>query len=189
MKLVNFNKLKPTLSDIDEYYQSALSAIESYYDDKLNLNYKRLFDKMSQSEVDEKHIQSLNELSMEAGLMLLAFIESEFRTDFVKRIENRKGKLVGLNKYFRDDYNPACPIYQYSLSSIFHGWKNYYGNCSKAMTDILNTLPQYYDYRNWIAHGRYWVYKESNYQSKYKYQALQMMAYNVLSEFNGKFLK
>lgn len=187
MKLVDFNVEKTTYEDIDKFYVTTYSSIETYFNRALNPNYDSCFKNMSDDEILNLEKTYKQELSIEAGFALLAYIESLFRTDFVLRLESNK-KSDHLTAYYKREHNIAQKPYKFGLDKIFEGWKVHYGNVSKKMLDILNTLPQYYEYRNWIAHGRYWIYKEDNYLTKYNYDHLQMLHSEIVSEFGGKFL-
>ena len=186
MKLVNFNPERTTYEEINEYYEVTYDSIENYFNKSTNPHYDDCFCNMADSEIVELEKTYKRELSIESGFALLAYIESLFRTDFVLRLESGK-RGDNLTIYYKTEYNPAQKCYQFGLDRIFDGWKNHYGNVSKRMTDILNTLPQYYEYRNWIAHGRYWIYKEDNYLAKYNYEHLQMLYGAIDTEFGGKF--
>lgn len=186
MKLVDFSIDKTTYEEIDKFYATTYDSIEAYFSKVSNPNYDNCFMNMSDDEILNLEKTYKQELSIEAGFALLAFIESLFRTDFVLRLESRKGR-DHLTDYYKREHNMAQKPYKFGLDKIFEGWKVYYGNASKKMIDILNTLPQYYEYRNWIAHGRYWIYKEENYLKKYNYDHLQMLHSAIISEFGGKF--
>lgn len=185
MKLVDFWEDKPTVEEIDKYYSQTLALIEKRFSKTDNKFYIAEFAEFSEQEILEMHKQQKIELSIEASLILLAYIESMFRTDLVKRIENRKLR-DNLSKYYKSQHNPARKVYQIGLDVIFNGWKNYYGNISNPMRDIINTLPQYFDYRNWVAHGRYWRFRESNYEKKYSYPSIKMLLDRINAEFYGK---
>lgn len=185
MKLVDFWENKPTVEGIDNYYSQTLALIEKRFSTTENQDYNTEFAEYTESEVLEMHKQQIIELSIESSLILLAYIESMFRTDLVKRLENRKLR-DNLSKYFKSQHNPSRKVYQIGLDVIFEGWKFHYGNITNPMRDIINTLPQYFDYRNWVAHGRYWRFKESNYERKYSYNSIKMLLDRINVEFNGK---
>lgn len=185
MKLVDFWENKPTVEEIDEYYNQTLALIDKRFCKTANQNYDTEFAMLTDQEVGAMHKHQTIELSIEVSLILLAYIESMFRTDLVKRLENRKSS-DNLSKFYRSQYNPAKKVYQIGLDVIFEGWKNYYGNISNPMRDIINTLPQYFDYRNWVAHGRYWRFRESNYEKKYNYPSIKMLLDRINAEFYGK---
>lgn len=181
MKLVNFNSEKASAEAIMDYYDAALSAL------KLKFERQHAVLKYSTASERENLFESARlELSIEAGFMLLAYVESLFRSDFVLRIENRKWK-DSLTSYYRKTYNPSLRPYQYSLDSIFYGWRHESQECDKKMGDIIANLPQYFKYRNWIAHGRYWVFDEQNYIRRYKFDSLCILVDEIHTCFNGKF--
>lgn len=187
MKLVDFWENKPTVEEIDEYYSHTLALIEKRFSKTDNQNFDTEFGAYTEAEVLEMHKQQIFELSIETSLILLAYIESIFRTDLIKRLENRKLR-DNLSVYYKSQYNPARRVYQIGLDVIFEGWKSHYSNISNSMRDIINNLPQYFDYRNWVAHGRYWRFRESNYINKYSYPSIKMLYERIHVEFDGKLL-
>lgn len=181
MKLVNFNFEKASAEAIMDYYNDTLSALESKF------RQKNAVIKYSIAPERESLLESARlELSIEAGFMLLAYVESLFRSDFVLRIENRKWRDP-LTLYYRKTYNPSLRPYQYSLESIFHGWRYESQECDKKMGDIIANLPQYFKYRNWIAHGRYWVFDEQNYIRRYNFDSICILVDAIHKCFGKKF--
>jgi hypothetical protein len=164
-----------------DYYNDALSALES----KFSRQHAAL--KYSTASERESVLESARlELSIEAGFMLLAYVESLFRSDFVLRLENRKWKDP-LTLYYKDTHNSSSRPYQYSLDDIFYGWRYKSQECDKNMGDILANLPQYFKYRNWIAHGRYWVFDEQNYIRRYKFDSICILVDAIHKCFGKKF--
>ena len=181
MKLLNFNSRKASSEAIINYYNNALSALELKFKQQHNIP-----EYLTASE-RENLLESVRiELSIEAGFMLLAYVESLFRSDFVLRVKNRKWKDP-LTLYYRETYNPSSRPYQYPLDDIFRGWRYKSQECDKKMNDILATLPQYFKYRHWIAHGRYWVFNEQNYVRRYKFDSLCILVDEIHKCFRGKF--
>lgn len=192
MTLVNFNPAKPTPEEITKAYEECKAGIELYFDPSTNPLFNEVFANLTQTEIDRREKHTLDELSLRSSFYLLCYIESLFRMDFILRIEShRKGNNDALTKAFKSLYNPLKRPYTYSLvDDIFSNWKQYIINKpnSKEMTDILNTLPQYFDFRNWIAHGRYWIFNESNYLRKYNFTQILILLGN-LEAFFGEYLK
>ena len=118
---------------------------------------------------------------------MLAYLESVFRKDFVIRIQRHKRKDE-LSKHFLDSYNPAKKLYQYSLEEIFRAWYDKGCGLSDKIRQTFSSLPQYYNYRNWIAHGRYWEFKDTNYLRKFCFESILLMVDTVLRELKGKLL-
>ena len=140
------------------------------------------------SEITNSREEALEELSIAAGFCLLSWIESLFRKDFVARISRHKRKDC-LSTYYLESYNPAEKTYRYGLNKIFDAWKNNSPKLSDKEIDVLRKLPQYFEYRNWIAHGRYWMFREANWQKKYNFDSVYIMASEVIETFDKFFCK
>lgn len=192
MELVKFNIDKPTPDTIWNTYNRYRKGIEIYFDPTLNPNFSTEFAGLSDADIIAKERELLDELSLRSSFYLLTYIESLFRTDFILRLEsNKKGYTDVLTRAYKSIFKPTARLYSYSLTDvIFKNWKRYVNGKAKCkeMQDILNTLPQYFDFRNWMAHGRYWNFKESNYASKYNYTQIQILLGNIELYF-GPLLK
>ena len=187
MKLVDFNPDKPKPSEIDRWYRMSKACVDNYFD-KNNPEYEGRFLFKTEEEINRQHQDELDELSLKASFFVMTYIESLFRTDFVLRLESGSGKWKDqLTRHFKYEvYVPTKKMYQYSLvEDIISSWK-IYSYPTKGMMDILNTLPQYFDFRNWMAHGRYWIFKEDNYQRKYNYEQMVIMLGKIEREFENK---
>lgn len=192
MAIVEFNPDRPGPDDIQRVYEECVAGIERKFSPTQNPTYADDFALLSPEAIEERKRKMLDELSLRSSFFLLAYIETLFRTDFVMRIESRnKGRKDELTRMYRNEYNPARKIFSYSLVDfIFEKWKLYANNQShsKEMLDILRVLPQYFDFRNWMAHGRYWIYKEPTYRRKYNYIQIRILLGNIERYF-GPFLK
>lgn len=190
MAIVEFNPDKPGPDDIQRIYEECLAGIERKFNPTQNPTYTDDFALLSPETIEARKRKVFDEVSLRSSFFLLAYIETLFRTDFVLRIELRnKDKL---SRMYREAYNPTLKIFSYSLTDfIFDKWKVYADNLphSKEMLDILRTLPQYFDFRNWMSHGRYWIYKESNYIRKYNYLQIQILLANIDRYFGPYLLK
>ena len=63
-----------------------------------------------------------------------------------------------LSKAFRGIYNPAKRLYKYSLvDDIIENWKNFIPEQKETFDRLIDA----FNYRNWIAHGRYWHFKDN----------------------------
>ncbi|MDR2825868.1 MAG: hypothetical protein LBV76_03610 [Deltaproteobacteria bacterium] len=100
---------------------------------------------------------------------LLANMEAALRSDYKIRVKNRK---------YRDGVSKAFRVLETSLrkkgknprlDDILSIWtKNIFDRDRQIFVSILAAL----DYRNWLAHGRYW---ELNTQHNAKYDFLSLM--------------
>lgn len=189
MEQINFNIDKPTPEKIEKFYSQYCRGIEALFDKANNPNFEIYFIGLTDDELEETKKELLEELSLRSSFYLLAYIESLFRTDLALRLETRKKKAQDvLTKAYKEELNPAQKIYTYSLvDGIFKNWKQYVKNKpnSKEMRDILNNLPQYFDFRNWMAHGRYWKPKESDYARKYDYAHTKILMSHIDQYFSA----
>lgn len=193
MKLLNFNPDRPTPEDIDFFYERCRDGINALFNPELNPQLDNELPGFTEQEREDIKQDLLNELSMQSSFYLLTYIESLFRSDFALRLEtnNKKKYQDVLTRAYKGVFDPTKRLYNYSLVDvIFANWKHFVVNKpnSKEMIDILNTLPQYFEFRNWIAHGRYWVFKENNYIRKYNYLQIKILLAHILSYF-GDLLK
>lgn len=179
-----------TPEEIEHYYRDMEKSIEMRFNKEQNANYVGDFWGYTDEEIISSKKELLQELSIEASFFLLAYIESLFRKDFILRINaGRKKYRDNITKEYKSIYDPNKRVYSYSLVDvIFSTWKQYVSPNSKELEDVLRTLPQYYDFRNWIAHGRYWVPKETNYIQKYSYLQIVIL-YDKIKALLGDKLK
>lgn len=192
MAIVEFNRDIPTPEDIHEFYEECVKGIEDKFNPKINPYYTTDFAFLTKIEIEQNNKRMREEVSLRAAFFLLAYIETLFRTDFALRVEShKKGRKNELTRMYKNEYNPTKKIYSYSLKDfIFEKWKLYADNLpySKEMLEILRILPQYFDFRNWMAHGRYWRYKESNYIRKYNYTQIKILLGDINLYF-GSYLQ
>ena len=187
---IQFSDNVLTPEEIEHYYRDMEKSIEMRFNKEQNANYVGDFLGYTDEEIISSKKELLQELSIEASFFLLAYIESLFRKDFILRINaGRKKYRDNITKEYKSIYDPNKRVYSYSLVDvIFSTWKQYVSPNSKELEDVLRTLPQYYDFRNWIAHGRYWVPKETNYIQKYSYLQIVIL-YDKIKALLGDKLK
>lgn len=187
---IQFSDNVLTPEEIEHYYRDMEKSIEMRFNKEQNANYVGDFLGYTDEEIISSKKELLQELSIEASFFLLVYIESLFRKDFILRINaGRKKYRDNITKEYKSIYDPNKRVYSYSLVDvIFSTWKQYVSPNSKELEDVLRTLPQYYDFRNWIAHGRYWVPKETNYIQKYSYLQIVIL-YDKIKALLGDKLK
>ena len=171
-----------SLTAIDNFYSNVREAIRTKYSDTLNINYLADFFGRSPNSVEEERDRAYEELEKEATLCLLSYMESIFRTDFILRCElKKKDKLAIL---FRKTYSPTKRKYQYGFKDVvIKGWKEVHPDKVDAFNHILEMM----EFRNWLAHGRYWVFKDN--PNKYTYTAVHSAIEAFENTFNGQIQK
>ena len=174
----NFNEHNQSLEDLESYYDDVKAAIDLKYS-KANPYYTSDFQMMTDSEVETERDENYLELSREASMAILAFVESLFRTDFIIRCELKKSDK--LSKRYRHTYNPAKRIYTYSYNDVvLDGWVQLY----PEEKNLINELKEANSYRNWLAHGRYWQFKDN--PAKYKIEKIRDLAHRIQTAFGSE---
>ena len=137
-----------TLTDIATHHATMKSSIYLYFP-KANPRYGILFPFDTQNEITAKRDESLKEVGTASAFSVLAWIEARFRIDYLQRVRKRK----------KDDLSRACyDLYrereqQVSFSiDILDLWK---AN-QHVPAHVIGEIRSAYNYRNWVAHGRYW---------------------------------
>ncbi|MBQ2839202.1 MAG: hypothetical protein IJE73_06175 [Muribaculaceae bacterium] len=176
-----FSENIQSIEEIESFYNKMKKSLESQYNSSQNPNYDSDFLFMTDSEIRKECQFCLEELSREASFSLLSLIEAEFRKDFVYRTELKKHDK--LSNIYRSTYNPAKKVYQYAyVDVVLNGWKQYRPECG----DLINRIIDANNYRNWIAHGRYWVFKDN--VKKYDFNDNLTLAKIVKATFGPEYL-
>ena len=176
----HFNEHNQSLESLEEYYDEVKSAIDLKYS-KTNPFYISEFGMLTESEVESERDENYQELSREASMAILAFVESLFRTDFIIRCELKKTDK--LSRLYRHTYNPSKRVYTYSYNDVvLDGWMEY----RPETKNLINELIEANNYRNWLAHGRYWQFKDN--PNKYKIEKIRELAHRINDTFGAELM-
>lgn len=177
-----------SLKDIKTYYDRVLDSLEYQYSREHNVDYDVIFANKSEAEVAAELDRLKEELSMEGAFELLAYLEKVFRTDCHIRCTRRYKD--DLSKSFKDVYKSVGKI-QYKIGFIdviVAGWKKFFLEQDPHNQDVLDMFSQindFFNFRNWMAHGRYWDYPYS--RGKHNFDVVWIMVNEVENAFSGKF--
>lgn len=139
----------PTLRQIAERHVVIEKAIFLYYSPK-NPNFPELFALSTAKEIRASHDEGLREARAASALTLLAAIEASFRVDYLLRNYGRKKD--DLSRAFRALYKEKQQ--RVSLSDdILQAWLDH----SDVTRALVGDIRAAFNYRHWLAHGRYWV--------------------------------
>lgn len=145
-KKISFSSAELTIKEIEEYYIVSEKALRLFYN-----NTNIYFIGYTTAELKNELNSRIEELNKNTALTLLSAIEAHFRIDYLQRVYTRDKENI--SKRFRELYgnkkNKAA-----LADDILEIWKEQVAN-KKVIEDIRSAL----NYRNWLAHGRYWVVK------------------------------
>jgi hypothetical protein len=171
---VSFSGQHGSLEDIEEYYVDSESALNCYFEpSSAGRIIPARFIGYTKEEIGNELKSRKESLDRMCSLEILAAIEAKFRIDYLVR--SQKKKKDDLSKAFRKIYR--IKKNKASLTDdIIRTWKSEY----PLHKTRLDNLGKALDYRNWLAHGRYWMPKKSPHISKYDYLTIYMLALDIL---------
>lgn len=139
----------PALHEIAAHHALLEEAILLYYSPQ-NPRYTELFVFDTANEVRAKREATLHEARAASAMTLLASIEASFRVDYLQR--NYAKKRDDLSRAFRDLYKQKQQ--RVSLTDdILQRWREH----SDVTPMLVGNIRGAFRYRDWLAHGRYWV--------------------------------
>ena len=184
-----FSSHNRSLEEIKTYYDNVLESLERQYSKDTNTDYDVYFVNKSEAEVATELDSLKEELSMEGAFELLAYLEKDFRTDcYIRCTKRYKDEL---SKAFKTVYKSVGKI-QYKIGFIdviIAGWKKEFLESDPHNQDVLDMFSQINDmfnFRNWMAHGRYWEYPYS--RGKHNFDVVWIMVNEVENVFGDKLL-
>lgn len=146
-----FYKDYPEFVEIGELYAVSIKSMEMYYS-RLNPQFDFNFQFSTHEEVEREKEFRLEEIDASLALTLLASIEASFRVDYLQRCYRKKKDP--LSRLFHDLHDKKG--IQVSLKDdLLDAWKKH-GNVRPS---LLGDIKAAFNYRHWLAHGRYWVPK------------------------------
>lgn len=180
----NFSTHSGSLDSLAGYYYSMSDLIDWKYNPVENPRYGTDFLGLKPEEVSAKAEELRRELTFEGNMAVLSHVESLFRVDAIIRCQAKR-KRDNLYKRFCTEIRQlnGRKLYHFIRlnETILDGWKEEHSE----HTDLLNRLRQAFEYRNWLAHGKYWTYKEAI--GKYTYEYVLCLAKDVVKAFDGLF--
>ena len=141
----------PALHQIAAHHAVLEEAIRLYYS-PTNPSFVELFEGDTPVEVRAKLNATLQEARAASAMTLLASIEASFRVDYLQR--NYAKKRDDLSRAFRALYRQKHQRASFS-DDILQGWRDH----SDVRPILVGEIRAAFRYRDWLAHGRYWVAK------------------------------
>jgi len=128
----------------------------------------------SKDEVDKELKERKETLNRMCSLEMLAAIEAKIRIDYIVRGQNklRDDFSKEIRKIYTKKENKASLI-----DDILFTWKKEKPSHKSRLDDLGKAL----DYRNWLAHGRYWQPKKHPHINRYDYLSIYALASDILN--------
>jgi len=175
MKKVSLSNHHSTLEDIEEYYVDGESSLNFYFSSSSTVSaISARFLGYTNKEIGEELKIRKDTLDRMCSLELLAAIEAKFRVDYLLRCQNKKKDF--LSKKFRAIHRKKANKASLEDDIIFT-WKKEIPEHKTRLDDFGKAL----DYRNWLAHGRYWLPKKHPHVSQFDYLAIYNIAVNIFT--------
>ncbi len=158
---VSIRQGRPAVSHIWAYYKYIRDRLDKDWNLALSIGrggFATLPDELRGLQTDEAFRLLIGELEDEVTMALVSSFEACLRIDFLERVYNKKRDKV--SRAFREIYasrrdrGPRVP-----LEELLNTWRDV-GEIGYA---LVGAVKQLFDYRNWLAHGGYWVFKSRKY--------------------------
>lgn len=173
-KNTSFTNAHSTIEEIERYYIDSEDSLNSYYDvDFESDEILAKFIGYSKDEAFNELKERKETLDRMCSLELLAAIEARIKIDYIIRGQDK----------LRDDFSKKVRVVYDSKENraslkddIIAVWRTELPEHKKR----LDNLAQALDYRNWLAHGRYWHPKRAPHIYKYDYLSIYSLAEDIL---------
>jgi hypothetical protein len=179
IKKVSFSQSHSSIEDIEEYYVDSEESLNYYFNP---LNFGVIPDRFigyTKIEFDDELKTRKETLDRMCALEVLAAIEARLRIDYLVRCQNKKrdGFSQKLRQIHQVKANNAS-----LKDDIVAAWKENFPEHKTRLDNLGKAL----DFRNWLAHGRYWQATKSPHIYKYDYLAIFTLASDILSNMDLK---
>lgn len=150
-----------------DYHRDADASLRLYFTSS-NPYFVALFAGDRPSEVSEKLANRILETDMRSGLAVMASVEAAFHLDYLWRRKAKRPDAVSIA--FRKSRRTNVRLDE----DIWETWKVN----RPTMGPLISQLRSAFNFRHWLAHGRYWTMGQ-----KYEFQDLYLLADAVLTTF------
>ncbi|MFO8071475.1 MAG: hypothetical protein R6V85_06330 [Polyangia bacterium] len=161
---------RPRASEIWAYYRFAVASLESMQHSIVSSSPEDIarlrttdgrkipddFLGLSREECRAHIARYREELDRQVALLLVASYEACLRVDFETRVRSRrpKGAVTDACRKVADDEDR--PLRRIAIDSILDVWKRQ----DDVPPKKVGAFRQLLGYRNWLAHGRYWIFTD-----------------------------
>ena len=159
------------LAQINRYYSDVEASVRTYFSVR-NARLTERFVGYTPQELEREMASVLEEHARSTSMSILAALEAAFRMDFLQRCYKRRKDP--LSRAFREVHLEKGQ--RVSLTDIFFLWQRHL-NISPSVIAILERV---FNYRHWLAHGRYWTPKIGQ---EYDYDDIYTLAESIYDTF------
>jgi hypothetical protein len=168
-----------TIAKIAEYHNDVVDSLRLYFSE-ISPSFGTRFFGRRPEEIAAELATRLEETDLRSAFFILASLEADFRVDYEYRCQK---KLKGdLSQAFRTIYQSrrrnARVGRNVSLDEdILETWKE---KSPAPVPRLIGELRGAFNFRHWVAHGRYWKPKHGG---KYDFDDVYSLAESVLKNF------
>ncbi len=168
---VTFSGEHLPLVQIAQYYSDIEASVRNHFSFD-NRHSDDRFIGYTPLEIELEMYSVLAEHARNTSMSILAALEATFRMDFLQRCYKRRRDA--LSRSFRELHGQRG---QYvPLKDIFGLWQLH----SDVSRSIISDLARAFNYRHWLAHGRYWTPKIGR---EYDYDDIYALAESIYNSF------
>jgi len=174
-KKIAFSNAHSSIEDVEEYYIDSEQSLNSFYDfSSSSTQISSKFVGYSKAEFDNELKARKETLDRMCSLEVLSAIEARLKIDYIVRGQNKLRDEFSkkIREIFDKKENRASLV-----DDILKAWKIEFPEHKTR----LDHFGQALDYRNWLAHGRYWQAKRTPHIYRFDYFSIYSLASDILT--------
>jgi hypothetical protein len=169
---VGFSKTLLTLEAISNHYIDVEASLRIYFS-PVHPEFASRFFAYTQAQLTSIYLERIAEVDITSALTTLGALEAAFRIDYLQRCYLRKKDE--LSRALREIHRRKGSRVRLE-DEILGKWKVHTIGAERIIGDLRGAFK----FRNWLAHGRYWVPKHGQ---KYDYGTIYALANEVFQAF------
>jgi len=178
MSGVSLSDEHSSIEEVENYFVVSNDALYDFYStSSIDMVIPARLIGLTKDEIEKEIKEKQLMLERMCSLELLAALEARIKIDYIHRVKARfKDNLSrDFRQLHRKKQNKASLV----DDLLYLRKKNTNGN-QKEINELINAI----DYRNWLAHGRYWIPKKAAHINKYDYLSIKTLAIDILSKLD-----
>ncbi len=171
---VKFSLQHQDLAQIALHHSDLTEALRGYFK-TADGSYLERFRGYTLGELAQELQTRLAEIDRASIFNLLSAVEAAFRIDYLQRGQAKKKKREDISQELRSIYQEKATRASFK-DHILPVWKREPTVRAALISDLIGAFR----YRDWLAHGRYWIPKLGR---KYDYVSVYILAEEILDSF------